>query len=203
MLERKRKKLLRQCKDLVMSDYLESQAKNVRSGEILAVDLETTGLNEKTDVIISIGSVLIRDFKIVLSSCHHQVVRADREMNQSAIIHGITDDELQSGIPLQQAFDVLLEQLNGRTLLAHNAKVEQNFLSVACKKLYDIELFLPILDTIAIENNRLSSNGKIIQKGDLRLSDCRERYNLPAYKAHNALNDALACAELYLAQIKY
>ena len=36
--------------------------------------------------------------------------------------------------------------------------------------------------------------------GALRLWAARERRGLPVYRAHEALTDALACAELYLAQ---
>jgi len=35
---------------------------------------------------------------------------------------------------------------------------------------------------------------------DLRLHSLGDRYNLPRYGAHNALSDALAAAELFLAQ---
>ena len=34
----------------------------------------------------------------------------------------------------------------------------------------------------------------------MRLWTARERRGLPVYRAHEALTDALACAELYLAQ---
>ena len=37
----------------------------------------------------------------------------------------------------------------------------------------------------------------------MRLADSRRRYNLPAYQAHHALSDALACAELLQAQIAH
>ena len=37
-------------------------------------------------------------------------------------------------------------------------------------------------------------------KGSLRLWTARGQYGLPHYPAHQALTDALACAELYLAQ---
>jgi len=37
----------------------------------------------------------------------------------------------------------------------------------------------------------------------LRLHALSERYNLPRYSAHNALSDALAAAELFLAQVSY
>jgi DNA polymerase-3 subunit epsilon len=35
----------------------------------------------------------------------------------------------------------------------------------------------------------------------LTLAKCRERYHLPSYSNHNALSDAMATAELLLAQI--
>ena len=35
----------------------------------------------------------------------------------------------------------------------------------------------------------------------LRLWTARERYGLPSYRAHECLIDAIACAELYLAQV--
>jgi DNA polymerase III subunit epsilon len=38
---------------------------------------------------------------------------------------------------------------------------------------------------------------------DLRLHALGDRYNLPRYSAHNALSDALASAELFLAQAAY
>ena len=37
--------------------------------------------------------------------------------------------------------------------------------------------------------------------GALRLWTARERYGLPAGRPHDALGDALACAELYLGQV--
>lgn len=39
------------------------------------------------------------------------------------------------------------------------------------------------------------------ERGSIRLWGARERWGLPVYKAHEALTDALACAELYLAQL--
>jgi DNA polymerase-3 subunit epsilon len=38
------------------------------------------------------------------------------------------------------------------------------------------------------------------QKTSIRLTDSRTRYHLPYYRQHNALTDALACAELLQAQ---
>ena len=71
----------------------------------------------------------------------------------------------------------------------------------ATRSLYGAPLLLPVADTMAIEHRQLKRRDTAIRAGDLRLQACRARHNLPAYPAHNALSDALATAELLLAQL--
>jgi DNA polymerase-3 subunit epsilon len=59
------------------------------------------------------------------------------------------------------------------------------------------------LDTLAIERSKANRAQQPIQDGGFRLDACRERYGLPDYQGHDALTDALATAELLLAQIAY
>ena len=46
-----------------------------------------------------------------------------------------------------------------------------------------------------------SHTGADLPPGALRLATARAHLGLPRYSAHEALTDALACAELYLAQV--
>ena len=78
-----------------------------------------------------------------------------------------------------------------------------NFLNKASRELFNSPLLLPVVDTLEIEKVKLLRQQDHIKKGELRLAECRSRYNLPAYPAHNALMDALSSAELLLAQIDY
>ena len=55
------------------------------------------------------------------------------------------------------------------------------------------------IDTLEIAQRVFERRNHTIQPGDLRLFNLRPRYNLPQYRAHNALSDALATAELFLA----
>ena len=59
---------------------------------------------------------------------------------------------------------------------------------------------LSVVDTFALERRHMERMGTYPRGEDLRLARVRERYGLPRYSNHNALSDALACAELYLAQ---
>ena len=56
-----------------------------------------------------------------------------------------------------------------------------------------------VVDTMTMERRHMERMGTYPRGEDLRLARVRHRYNLPHYGNHNALTDAIACAELYLA----
>ena len=59
-----------------------------------------------------------------------------------------------------------------------------------------------MVDTFAIERRHMEKMSTYPRGEDLRLARVRARYGLPQYSNHQALTDALPCAELYLAQIR-
>ena len=59
----------------------------------------------------------------------------------------------------------------------------------------------PIIDTLVVAKKRLDKRGLPYEPAELRLSNLRDWHKLPHHYAHNALNDALATAELLLAEV--
>ena len=168
---------------------------------LLAVDIETTGLDPGTDRILSIGYVPVDGGSVVLGGAGRVVVRDDVGVGHSATVHGLTDDTLAGGEPLADAVASLLAALTGRVLLAHFARIETGFLSAACERLWGTPMPCVVVDTLELEHRVVSERGRRVPApGALRLWAARERHGLPVYRAHEALTDALACAELYLAQ---
>lgn len=165
---------------------------------LLAIDLETTGLEPETDHIISIGYLPVDGRRITLGGAAEIIVRTE-DVGESATIHGITDDEVAEGIPLAEALNATLRAMQGRVLLAHNTHIEEKFLQAACRNAFGYEPEFAVVDTLALGHDFLMSGDEDIPRGRLRLSSLREQFGLPRYKAHNALTDALACAEVYLA----
>jgi DNA polymerase-3 subunit epsilon len=169
--------------------------------EYIAVDLETTGLDARRDQILSIGWVRVVGNRIDLASACHRLVRVEGEIPpDTAVIHQITDDLAATGDELAQALPELLEALRGRVLIAHHARVERSFLGAACKRLFGRGLLVHTIDTQVLARRSLERRHIPYKGSDLRLHALGERYNLPRYGAHNALSDALAAAELFLAQ---
>ncbi|MCW8329901.1 3'-5' exonuclease [Photobacterium sp. SDRW27] len=177
----------------------------------VALDFETTGLDSKTDEIISIGLVPFDIHRIRCRESAHWVVNPHRPLEEeSVVIHGITDSDVSDAPDLLRILEKVLDALAGKIVVVHYQKIEREFMNSALKTRLNEGIHFPVVDTLAIEAaiqqhnfggflNRLQ--GK--KPGSVRLGKARRRYGLPAYQPHHALTDALATAELLQAQIAY
>lgn len=174
----------------------------IAEASLLAVDVETTGLDAEKDHLISIGWVPVTNNEIELGGAGYVVLHGGPgfSVGSSATIHHLTDDDIAAGIEPSAALDQFLAALSGRMMLAHFATMEQSFLSALHKRERGSAIDLPAVDTLAIERRHMERMATYPRGEDLRLPRVRRRYGLPIYRNHNALTDALACAELYLAQ---
>lgn len=166
---------------------------------LLAVDVETTGLDPDHDRVVSIGWVPIDAGAISLSGARYFVITGG-PVGESATVHGLTDDTVATGVSIEQAHSEFTYALRGRVMLAHYADIERGFLANMHRRLTSERIAYPAVDTFAIERRHMERLSKYPRGEDLRLARVRARYGLPAYGNHNALTDALACAELFLAQ---
>jgi len=178
---------------------LPGRRRDVQSLEFVALDLETTGLSPSTDRIVSVGSVCVFGTRVRCSTARHAYVRIDGSVEQSATIHQIRDMDLHDARPERDVLDGVLQVLAGRVLLVHHAPVDLGFLRAACRRHYGISLITRTVDTLQLARRLREHGEQRVGEGELRLHALREAYGLPRYSAHNALSDAVATAELYLA----
>ena len=171
----------------------------VTEAPLLAIDFETTGLVPGTDHVISVGMVDVKGLTIPLGTATNFLVNPGVGVGQSAIIHQLTDDELLAdGATSEEALDRVFDRLAGKVLLAHHAAIEVGFLSAAVKRIYGLSIEIPAVDTMGLGHRALGFD-EDHPRDALRLWKLRVRAGLPSYKGHDAVVDALACAELYLA----
>ena len=197
------------CKDKQVKAYQQALLPmlklSIKEAPLLALDLEMTGLDPKLDQIISIGLIPIINGEIKLNKGKHKLIKIAGSVGQSATIHGLVDADLQQALPLNEALNWLLNETIGSVLVAHHVPLDMRFIEHALRKKNDNssnkKCHLYAIDTLKIEHQRLLRKQPMIKEGELRLWSCRERYNLPNYEAHNALVDALSCAELLMAQV--
>ncbi|WP_235424612.1 3'-5' exonuclease [Chelonobacter oris] len=167
----------------------------------LAIDFETTGFNPMIDNILSVAAVPIDRLTLRLSGSHHQFV-ADQTIKQdTAVINHIVPQMLQSAVGLDEVMAKLFGLMQGRIIIAHGSGIERQFINHYLAMKYRLQSFpLLWLDTLKIERSFVSSVQQIVNP-NYQLTAVRQRYQLPEYVAHNALSDAIAAGELFLAQL--
>lgn len=203
--EKIRRSLLTQVKESPFKQFLESplpdRDQKIIDTEFLALDFETTGLDEKNDAILTMGYTVIKKGRVQLKHNAHQVIKINKEIpEKSIVIHKITHDRVDQGEHLHTVMESLLKKIAGRVLLVHFARIERGFLNAACEQIYGHKIPAYYVDTFEIERRRLQNIQPEVAPNLLRLFNIRERYSLPRYHAHSALEDAIATAELFLAQ---
>ncbi len=204
--EAKRKQLLKKAPKGAMHDFLSAPLPELSTPiddlPILSVDFETTGLDAKADKLLSVGFIEVNQQQMALKTSYHQIIRTKRQLEESnVIIHHITDSQKNQGIDRKVVVDKLLNALAGKVMLVHFARIEKQFLAQACMKIYGIAPVFPVIDTLAIAKRQLDKRDVAYDPSELRLSNLRHKYQLPEHNAHNALSDAIATAELFMAQM--
>lgn len=166
--------------------------------EIIVFDCETTGLNPKIDDIVSIGAVKIKGNKILTDEAIHIYIAQDKEIDHKSItIHQIRNCDLYGAIPLKEAIEKFLYYIGNRPLAGYYLEFDVAMVNKYIKPMYGI--------TLPNEQEEVSSiyyDKKIhtIPQGniDLRFDTILEDLGLPKLQAHDALNDAIMTALIYL-----
>ncbi|KLV08302.1 MULTISPECIES: exonuclease domain-containing protein [Photobacterium] len=187
--------------------YLSTPLPDIRSRledvSFVALDFETTGVEPGNDQILSIGFVPLTLNEIAVEQSAELFVRHGQFVKAvSAEVNHITPKLLENGVSLDQGMSDLFRAIAGKVVVVHGACIEKGFLEHYFRTRYQ-STTLPcvILDTLLIEK-LWTYRGKTGGHASFQLSDLRETYKLPAYHGHSAAIDALACAELFLAQYR-
>jgi len=168
------------------------------SNEIVVFDCETTGLNPKIDDIISIGAVKIKDNKILLNDSFHIFVKQKKDINHKSItIHQIRNCDLDGAIDIEEAIKKFLYYIGNRDLVGYYLEFDIAMINKYTKSQIGINLPNRQKEVSAIYYDKRVS---YIPQGyiDLKFETILSTLNLPKLNAHNAMNDALMTAMMYI-----
>lgn len=184
----------------------------LKDAPLLAVDFETTGLDARKNSIISIGAVPFSLSRIYLSKARHWLVKPRQDLtNESIVIHGITHSDIEQAPDLDDVLADMLAMFKGYVWVVHYRGIERDFLKQALLARLGEHIEFPVIDTMQLEARQHRVDRRpwwkrwkpAMTKVSIRLTDSRRRYNLPYYSPHDATTDALACAELFQAQVAH
>lgn len=184
------------------------QGRPLNKYTFVVCDTELTGLNKKKDELISIGAVMIRDLQIDLSSIFHRFIRPENlDPTRATLVHRITPEQLESAEPIEAVLPCFVEYIHGSLLVGHHLALDMHFLNKATRQVMGGTLSNPGVDTMRMAQgyNRVllghyhEHNPREIS---YNLDELGRKYGLPSFKPHDALEDALQTAYLFLFLIK-
>jgi len=166
--------------------------------EVVVFDTETTGLNPKKDEILSIGAVIVKENKILTSQKFELFVKPSREINEASIkIHQIRNIDLENGIDPHAAIELFLHFIGARPLVGYYLEFDMKMIHKYIKPWLGITLPNPQTEVSGLYHDKKI---KFIPDGiiDLRFDVMMNDLGLPIFGKHDALNDAVMTAMMYI-----
>jgi ATP-dependent DNA helicase DinG len=153
--------------------------------DIIAVDLETTGLDVEKDAIIEIGAVRLRDGQVVDE--YSVLINPGFAIpSETTFITGITQEDLRGAPSLKDVLPQLGIFVGSAPIIAHNAAFDVSFL-----RRFGAIKDNPVMDTIEMASILMPKMPRY------NLGSLTAMMGIQLEQAHRALDDARATAFLY------
>ena len=157
--------------------------------EFVAFDLETTGLSSKTDRIIEIGAVILKNGKEI--DRFQTFVDPERPLEKKIVeLTGISDSMLKGAPKIEEILPKFLEFVGNRVLVAHNSDFDTGFIRAECQR-QGLPYNFTAADTLILSQNLLPHLSKF------KLDVVSNALSLPEFNHHRAGDDAMTCGLIF------
>ena len=159
------------------------------------LDTETTGLSPNDgDRILEIACIETKDL-IPTKKIFHKLINPERKVSQEAFkVHGFSNDFLQDKQKFKDIAEELLEFIDGKKLIIHNAPFDIGFLNSELKKINKKVLDVKkVDDTLSLARSKFPASSN-------SLDNLCKRFNIDISRRtkHNALLDCELLREVYI-----
>lgn len=166
--------------------------------EYVCLDCETTGLNPRKDEILSIGAVIIKENKILMSKTLNIFVKPSMNVTEESIkIHQIRPVDLEHAITPKEAIFELLEFIGNRPIVGYYIKFDIAMINKYTKQFLGIKLPNRNIEVSSMYYKTRPKNSEY-QFIDLKFDTIMNTLNIPELGKHDALNDAIMTSMIFL-----
>ena len=180
---------------------------------LLALDLETTGLEPRRDAIVALGLVPVEERTILWGRAYRTLVDDPRSLRPRDLgalaTHQVLPAEQRGGLGLAALLELIeLRLAVGTVLLAHGARIARRVQVAAApahrqppptRRTVCTLAYLRAIERVRPHiADRLPAGAARHAAIPTALGEARGFFGLPAYPEHDPLYDALGAAELYL-----
>ena len=166
--------------------------------EYVCLDCETTGLNPRKDEILSIGAVISKENKMLMSKTLNIFVKPSKNVTEESIkIHQIRPIDLENAITPQEAIYELLEFIGNRAIVGYYIKFDVAMINKYTRQLLGIKLPNRTIEVSSMYYKTRQKNSEY-QFIDLKFDTIMKTLNIPELGKHDALNDAIMTSMMFL-----
>lgn len=194
--------------DKLRHSYYRKQLKNPDYGflyqshpdELVSFDCETTSLNVAEAQIISIGAVKIRGNRILTSETFEILIKHEGMMEATNVtIHGLRPKDLSSGVTIEAALEEFLHFVGGRPLVGYFLEYDVAMVNKFLKPMLGIILPQEQIEVSRLFHAQETKHKYYDAEVDLTMANMVKTLGIPDLPRHDALNDAINVAMMYLA----
>ena len=169
------------------------------SGECVAIDCETTGLNPREDDIVTVAAIPIRGSRIIASERFEATVRPNAKMKADAIkVHRLREKDVAEGRTMEEALPEFLRFIGSRPLVGYFLEFDMAMINKHVRRLIGIDLPNPQIEVSGLYYQRKYGGAPPGVQVDLGFASMIADLGLPALDQHDAFSDALLTAMMYL-----
>jgi DNA polymerase III subunit epsilon len=167
--------------------------------EVVAIDCETTGLNVRTDDIITIAAIKIRGNQILTSERFEAIVRPDAGMRAEQIkVHRLRETDVAQSQFIRKVLPGLLHFVGGRPLVGYYVDFDIAMLDKYILPHFGIELPNRRIEVSKLYYERKYGDAPANTVVDLSFAAMLKDLGIPPLAQHDAFNDALMTAMMFV-----
>jgi len=170
--------------------------------DLVCFDCETTGLNPKKDRLVSLSAVKIRGQCILTSQALNLTFAQDQAIPEGSIkVHMIRNLDTQMGLSPQEAISQFLQFIGGRPLVGYYLEFDIAMVNRIIQPWLGIQLPNPTIEiSERYYDQKWAQQSKTMMHPsiDLSFQAILEDLAIPNFGQHDAFNDALMTALIYL-----
>ena len=169
--------------------------------DLVCFDCETTGLDPKQDKIVSLSAIKIRGREILASQSLNLHIKQDGQINpESIVIHRLRNVDVEIGLSETEAIKQFIDFIGSRPLVGYYLAFDMAMVNAVIKPLLGISLPNQQIEVSELYHQKyyqawLQPEHEVF---DLSFKAIMKQLDLPTVGQHDAFNDALMTAMIYV-----
>ncbi|EHK9183967.1 3'-5' exonuclease [Vibrio vulnificus] len=166
--------------------------------EYVSLDCETTSLDPNRAELVTIAATKIIDNRIITSKPFEVRLRAPQSLDSGSVkIHKIRHQDLVDGLSEKEALIKLIDFIGNRPLVGYHIRYDKKILDLACLRHLGFPLANSLVEVSQIYHDKLEKHLPNAYF-DLSLDAICKHLDLPIQDKHDALQDAIAAALVFV-----